>query len=333
MCGAFAHPVYGNHMTPPRFCYVVVTHEASGTERLVRRIRRLSPRAQVLVRFEDLDAFDAPALRRAGAIPFASRVRVRWGDWSLTEAMLEALAQAQTLTGADHFVLISGSDYPIRDLATWEREIMDAGIDALLEPIVDHPQDWRFRWSTLSIRRPRHPGAYRLLRHAAWRLGTYTRPVLQILPRFTQTDRHWLIGVARPWTRPPHGIRVTKCSQWMTLSDAALGAVLRRHRSDPALSAFFRTVRISDESYVQSLLHDTPGLVIAHAETTVKRFPPGVSSPQWLDEDTLHELAARSTAAFARKLPPDAPVELLAAADRLADPERRHDLDPALAAG
>ena len=66
-------------MTAQAFCYVVVAHESSGTERLVRRIRAVSPGARVLVRFEDPDAFDAAALRRAGAIPFVSRVRVRWG--------------------------------------------------------------------------------------------------------------------------------------------------------------------------------------------------------------------------------------------------------------
>ena len=305
-------------MTAQAFCYVVVAHESSGTERLVRRIRAVSPGARVLVRFEDPDAFDAAALRRAGAIPFVSRVRVRWGTWSLTEAMLEALGQAQAMTGASHYVLISGQDYPIRDLRRWEAGLTTDGVDALLEPIADHPQDWRFRWHAVDVTRPRHAGAYRLVRHAGWRLGTVTRPVVQILPRFTATDRHWLIGVARPWARPPRGLRVTKCSQWMMLSQRALTRVLERHQADPSLATFFRTVRISDESYVQSLLHAEPGLRITHGETTLKRFPPGRSSPQWLDVATLRELAAGSTAPFARKVAPDAGPELFAAADALA---------------
>ena len=308
-------------MTAPAFCYVVVAHESSGTERLVRRIRALSPGAAVLVRFDDPDAFDAAALRRAGAIPFVSRVRVRWGTWSLTEAMLEALGQAQAMTGAGHYVLISGQDYPIRDLRRWEARIAAARLDALLEPIADHPQDWRFRWHAVDVTRPRHPGAYRLVRHAGWRLGTVTRPVVQILPRFTATDRHWLIGLARPWARPPRGLRVTKCSQWMTLSDRALSRVLARHQADPSSANFFRTVRISDESYVQSLLHAEPGLRIRHGETTLKRFPPGRASPRWLDVDTLRELADGSDAPFARKVAPDAGPELFAAADALAAAE------------
>ncbi len=104
----------------------------------------------------------------------------------------------------------------------------------------------------------------------------------------------------------------------MTLSDRALSRVLARHQADPSSANFFRTVRISDESYVQSLLHAEPDLRITHSETTLKRFPPGRASPQWLDVDTLRELAAGSAAPFARKVAPDAGPELFAAADALA---------------
>lgn len=305
-------------MPDSTFCYVVLAHRPSGLPELVERIRELSPTAHVLVRYEDPDLIDPALIRAAGATPLVSRIHVCWGAWSLTEAMLEALGEARALTGAGHYVLISGQDYPVRNLPVWEREISDSGVDALLDPIVDHPLDWRFRWSFIEVDRPKHPQIYRALRHLGWRVGTMTRPVVQVLPRFADDDRRWLVGVARPWVRVPHDITVTKASQWMTLSRRAVETVLRIDRGDRALRRFFATVRISDESYIQSILNAAPTLTVARGETTVKRFGPDASSPDLLDADLLREIAGASTAPFARKIPLERDPALIAAADDLA---------------
>lgn len=304
------------------FCYVILAHQYSGTLALVRRIAQLSPRARIVVRFEDLGEFDAAALRAAGATPLLSTIRARWGAWTLTEAMLEALAVARATTDAAHVVVISGQDYPVRDLQAWEATVAASGADALLDPIAPHPRDWRSRWRMVDVPRPRHERAYRVVRHVAWRIGTWTRPALTISPRFAEGDRRWLVGVARPWARVPGGAQITKCSQWMTLSARAVDSVLRRDESDPALRDFFATVRISDESYIQTLITDDPQLVVRHGETTVKRFTGGKSSPQWLDVESMRELAASSPAPFARKVAPDAD-DVRRAADELADAEAR----------
>lgn len=302
-------------MADPTFSYVVMAHNPAGILRLVRRIRTVSPDAHVLVRFEHGSDFDIAALDEAGAIPLASRIPVRWGTWSLTEAMLEALGRARTLTPADHFVLVSGQDYPVRDLPVWEREWAAGSADALLDPIVDHPEDYRYRWSVLE---PPIPARLRrVTRHVGWRLGTWTRPVVQILPRFTPTDNHWIVGVRR-LGRPPAGVPVTKCSQWMTLSRRAVDHVLHVDRTQPQVRRFFRTVRISDESYVQSILNSAPELLIRHGETTAKHFEPGASSPVWLDVETLDAVTRSSRAPFARKFAPDAPDAVFDRADDLA---------------
>lgn len=308
-------------MGDPTFCYVVMAHHPSGLPELTRRIRALSPTAHIIVRFENADDIDPAALREAGAMPLLSRIRVRWGAWSMTEAMLEAFGQARTATDASHYVLVSGQDYPVRDLAAWEQEIALDGDDAVLEPIADHPEDWQYRWSFVDF----GSGPARIqraARHLGWRLGTVTRPVLQILPRFAENDGRWLFGLARPGVEVPHGLTITKCSQWMTLSARAVDAVLATDRSDRALRQFFGTVRISDESYIQTILHHAPGLRVTHGETTVKRFPEGKASPMWLDATTLTELASASRAPFARKIPPSPDPDLIAAADALAAADR-----------
>lgn len=304
-------------MSGPQFCYVVMAHDPRGIERLISRIRALSPAAAVAVRFEDGQPFDQDRLCALGSTPLVSGIRARWGSWELAEAMLEALARAQAATGADYYVLVSGQDYPVRNLRTWEAEIAAASPDAVIDPIVDHPDDWRFRWMFVTPPVPGHPFALRLTRHGAWRLGTMTSRVLRIHPRFADGDRRWLVGIARPWARPPFEWPVRKASQWMTLSTSAVDHLLSTHRHHPEVARWFRTVRIPDESYAQTILQASD-LRIEHGSTTVKKFPPGVASPMWLDAHTLELIASASRAPFARKFAPDVAEQVIAVADRLA---------------
>ncbi len=87
------------------------------------------PLAHVLVRsagtlLSDQDAADL------GIALLRSEIRVRWGDWSLTAAAVEALTTAQRLWDPDHVVLVSGQDHPVTDLAAWESGLV--GVDAVL---------------------------------------------------------------------------------------------------------------------------------------------------------------------------------------------------------
>ncbi|NYD99578.1 hypothetical protein BJY21_000763 [Kineosphaera limosa] len=242
--------------------------------------------------------------------------------------MLEALANARAVTGADYLVLISGQDYPVRDLARWEQQVVDSGADALLDPLGDLAADWRFRWYMVPVPRPRHAGGYRAVRHLAWRLGRRTGRVLQVLPRFVEGDRRWLVGVPRLRPRPPAGLRVTKCSQWMTLSARAVDVALARDAREPALRAFFATVRISDESYLQSLLHDDASLAVRYSATTGRIIDPGSASPHLLDAAAVRAVALASDAPFVRKLARDDDAARAAADALLAGRDEPGELAP-----
>lgn len=311
----------------PRFCYVVMAHtDPPGALRLVRRIKELSPSSPVVVRFEDSELFDAGRLRAAGASPLCSDIEARWGAWSLVEAMLEALGHGRRLPGVSHLVLISGQDYPVRHLPTWEDGIVASGVDALLHDKGDTPEDYRFRWRIWTPPLPRNPTVYRAIRHLGWRVGTLTRPVLQVCPRMIDGDYRWWIGV--PSRRgAPHDVPVRKCHQWMTLSVRAYDHVMATHADRDDVRAYYRQVRIPDESYLQSLLHAS-GLRIAAGPTTALTFArEDDASPAWLTEELLRRLTGRSRAPFARKMPVDAPPGLVAAADRLSAPATHTDSD------
>ena len=120
---------------------------------------------------------------------------------------------------------------------------------------------------------------------------------------------------------------VLKGALWVTLTGRAVESLLRRHHDDRLTQTFFRTVRIPDESYIQSLLLADAQLRIMDCPTTFARFRYDEWSPTWLDLDEL-ALAARTPAAFARKLPADVDDAVVAEADRLC--ARRGDEVPAI---
>ena len=301
-----------------RFCYVVMAHtDPEGALRLIRRITTLSPEAVVVLRYDDPDYVDSAAVRAAGAIPLLSRVRVSWGDWSLVDMMLEALTFVRTSTDADHAVLVSGQDYPVRDLAEWEREVRSWGCDAVLDPHPTHRSDWAYRWS---IRRVLATGAAavdRLTRYAVSRVGDVLAPVAPMhLSGRPGDDRLW-VGLRRPAARR-EPIPVTKCSQWMTLNAAAIDSVLTRDRLDRATRRYFEHTKLPDECYVQSLVHDDPLLRVVHSDTSAKHFEDPSPNPTWVDEERLGHLLSRSGAPFVRKVPPQVDGAVLRRADAAA---------------
>lgn len=135
-----------------RFVYILMCHEdPEAIERLVRRVVFLSPTADVIVRCAIPTVIDADRVQRAGGRLFESRQHVVWGNWTLTEAVLEVLEHAVRTSDADHIVLVSGQDYPIRALQAWEAQVRSSAADALVDAFPAMPEDHRFRWSHFAI--------------------------------------------------------------------------------------------------------------------------------------------------------------------------------------
>lgn len=278
----------------------------------------LAPTSSVLVRYEDPALIDAAALRAAGASVLLSRVPARWGSWQLTEAMVEALREARRALPADHYVIVSGQDYPIRHLPTWESQRRLAGDDALLDPLDPEPDDYEYRWWIVRKPRLRPATLDRAVGHLIWRTGRLTsRYLLMYQGPHERVDGRYWVGVRRP--RGPLVVPV-KCSQWMTLSDPAVEALLAMDAQCTHLRAFFQTVRISDESYLQTLLLACRHLRVGYGPTSSFHMPAGRANADWLDVEGVRR-AARSGAAFARKVPVDVDPAVLAEADAAAAAE------------
>jgi hypothetical protein len=296
-------------MVRAKFCYVVLCHtDAEVVFRLTQRIRALSPTAAILLRHDRDDFITEEQAKVAGAELLRSRIPIIWGAWNMTAAVLEAFEHAASSSDADYFVLISGQDYPIRDLQEWESTVDDDKIDALIgefdEPL--NPDLYDFIWATPFLAPRWVPEvADRAAGHLWFRVGGALKWVGRV--NRSARDKRWAVGVRRPsllWGGQPP-LPLVKGAQWITLSRRGLHAGLEAHRMNRRARRFFRTTRLADEMYLPSLLCSDASLKIVRGPTSYARFPARSSSPVWIDADELRR-AMNTSAPFVRKVPGDA---------------------------
>lgn len=302
-----------DHRPTPRFVYVVLAH--TGTDavvRLVRRIRVLSPSAEVLVRYGAEADLDGAALRAGGASVLESALTVEWGTFSQADAEIEALGQARSrFPDATHFVVISGQDYPVRDLAVWEAEVAGSGVDALLEPMPITQVSVDRRWFV--VRGPQLPAVVRkVVAAVGYRLPKFTADQVHVNPSPRDGDGRWWVGVPRATRRG-----LTKAATWKTLSATAVDVLTASLQADPDRAEYIRRCRLPDELYSPTVLAADPALKVVDGLTSFTSWSHEAASPDWLTTDHVPAVVA-SGAPFARKLPARASADLLAALDALA---------------
>lgn len=302
-------PPYGDAVSRPPFCYIVLAH--TGTDavaRLVRRIRALSPQAVVLVRHGVEADLDDDDLRAAGAQVLATDTRTRWGGWSQVEAELEAYAHARREIDADRYVLVSGQDYPVADLAVWEDAVQRRGADAVLEPMDLDVHSYGYRWWILDG--PVLPGLVkRAADYAAWTASRAVGRYVYVSSTNRREDGRWWVGVRRPGTPA----RPTKAATWKVMTRRAVDTVLEREAQRPAEKAWVAACKCPDELYVPTAV-TAAGLDVQWGRTAFAHFAPGSPNPDWLTPE-LVEQAVRSGAPFARKVSPQGADAVIAAAD------------------
>jgi core-2/I-Branching enzyme len=315
---------------PFQVAYLLLTHkEATDVEGLVERLLQLSPGGQVVIH-HDAGAASIPwDGDPPDRVHLAPRSHVRWGDWSMVEAMLRLVRFALDELGADWLVFVSGEDRPVVDLAAWEAEIAGAGIDGIV-PALALPSRLRFgrahrdenfflarcvhRWRV--VRQPRRRMGQRAL-GVAFRAGWWMHPLFKL--EFANPREAWAVGVPRR-RGAMRGVTFHKGPQWIALSSEAARPVLD---VDPAFPAWFKRSWIPDETYFHTILYNTPELVLRNAILTYRRPAPPRPYPNWmrLEPEDLDDLW-RSGAVFARKVDSMGHPEVLAAIDAAVDRQR-----------
>lgn len=302
---------------------VLAHHRPEQAIRLCRRILAASSGALVFLHWGASSPFPAAELP-----PGAELVRARpaaWGRWSLVDATLALLRRARAMNPR-WMVLISGVDWPARDLAAWEAELDRSGADALLwsRPIDDHWVDgpgvsidgdevkrYRDRWLILPPIRSRRlrrmiDGVVRRLERPSSRWGRGPGVL-----RFYGRGYAVTLGLRRLRRTE---LEVHKGEQWLTLGHRAVDAVLA---APPRLTRHFRRTLIPDEAYLHTIVRADPRLTVLEGHTSFAPWHAFARAGHLRLEIEDIEEVRRSGAPFARKLDHDDPSEVIAALDAL----------------
>lgn len=237
-------------------------------DRLVGSILNLSPQASVLV-YHDARRHEAPRIGYSRAKAVAHTHHSDWGSWELVEATLEGLETARTLFDPEMVVLISGQDYPVRDLSEWEEEFLSDGGGWMgsVNPL-NYKARWgwksgsgdrllrryTYRWFTLPFSRQLLSDQIpaKAFRRALGLIAKYLDPVFSV--HALQPARRMFIGF-RDWRSPlRHGVQCYYGSQWVAMDRERLDLLLERHKKDDHLRDVYRHSLIPDESYIQTIL-------------------------------------------------------------------------------
>ena len=314
----------------PRFAYMLLTHkDPHHVEELASRILELSPAGQVVIH-HDLAASDLPWQGRPpDRVHFVERGRVLWGDWSIVVATLRMIRFAHQDLGANWFVMLSGEHRPVVDLGQWERSTLVSGVDGFAEaealPRTIHfgrsgEDANRFlarclhRWIPLT--EPRSAIGNKAF-SGLWRISRHVLPLCAI--EYSHRRQAWFIGLPRRRGRPQTTI-FYKGTQWIGFNRRSADVVLG---TDPTVTEWFQRSHIPDETYLQTLLHNAPGLDVRTDLVTFVPESPERPTARWmvLGHEDLPTVW-RSKAPFARKVDPDERPDVMKAIDEKVETER-----------
>jgi hypothetical protein len=214
------------------------------------------------------------------------RVRCGWGQWSLVQATLNALAAAlDRFPDATHFYMISGDCAPIKSSAYMHR-MLDAQDADYIESVDYFDSDWirtGMKEERLIYRHPFNERTQTRRFYAAFHLQRALR-----LSRALPADLEIQIG-----------------SQWWCLRRRSVEEIHAFLRRRPDVLRFFRTTWIPDETFFQTLVrHLVPGPEIESRTLTFLIFNDyGLPVTFYNDH---HDMLLGQDCLFARKISPEA---------------------------
>jgi Core-2/I-Branching enzyme len=293
--------------------YCVLAHKSPvQTQRLVARLLSDDLDGLVFLHYGGAATLDLPHL--------ASRVRtlptrpICWGCPEISDIFVE-MFRAALREGCSYGVMLSGQDYPLRNLASLRDELGSYDVWADLRPLFndDGTCNWdegrrryAYKWWHIKNATRAHKAVDRLVAKAFGAKVSRRELPLPYLVRYRQRGQLW-------WghRHDGPGLPIYTGSMWMSLSAPAMDAICS---APPRVRSFFHHVPIADEAYFQSVLGNSPALTFSPNNGRFIRWIDENESPVILTSADLREALA-SGAQFGRKF------------DELVDPRVLRELD------
>ena len=274
----------------PRIGFVLVTHTGSDqADRLVVRLNAMF-NSPPIVWHHDFSRSDRDTRHLPENVGFVRpHQRTHWARFSVVEAATRALRQMyEGSQGPDWFVLLSGSDYPIKPAHVILRDLETGGYDAHIshEMLRAHhfERDWQRecydRYCT--IRLFRYPAVTRRL-------------------RLVKRDlRLRSLRLASPFLPFSPDFRAFAGSQWFAANRRAAEIIIGLDLTRFPLALHYRRVEFPEESYFQCVLANAPQLKLHNCDYRYVDWSANEAHPKTLTLDDLPALTA-SDCHFARK--------------------------------
>lgn len=278
---------------PQRIGFVLLTHaNTPQVRRLIGTLDRMFD-APPIVCHHDFSKSDLPARGFGANFSFVRPHEVTgWGRFSIVEATLRGIEALYARPNPpDWFVLLSAADYPVKPAATILADLAASPFDAFVE----HRE--------ISYERRREPADKMYFR----RYRTFRFHVAALFGG-APADRFFTLEhplLTRHFTPFSEAFRCYFGSQWFCANGKAAEHLLRFHREQRGLAEHYRRqeryrVICPDESYIQTILANDPGLKVANDPLRYIDWVAGEPHPRTLGCADLPAIA-RSTAHFARK--------------------------------
>jgi Core-2/I-Branching enzyme len=264
-----------------RVAYLVLAH--ANPRHFARLVRALETSSSSIFAHidtkSDLQLFAQSSISN-GLVRFCrNRVDVRWGEFSPVQASLNLLAEAlQSYDKFEYFVLLSGTDYPLRSARY---------IDAFLE----HHNGMQFlnlaRLPCVELNKP-------MSRLTTYRFESSSLPGGLLVAKFGRLLGRWhlLPTITRDPGRHLGDLSPFCGSQWWALTRDACEHVLGFVRDRPRVMRFFRNVVDPDELVFHTILGNSPFRRRIHRGITYTDWSEGSSSPSIIDSKHVLQFEA-----------------------------------------
>ncbi len=209
---------------------------------------------------------------------------------------MRAMAQMQQIRDRPKWtVLLSSSDYPIKsgNQIVADLEASQADIHIFWQHI--QPPNFQSDW------------------HREMYARYYTRwipmpkLVADLLDLNWQKLRLKPMVLMKPFVPFKQNFQCYAGQQWFCANQRAIDYILDYHHTHPQIAAHYRSVMFADESYFHTIVANSPSLKVDTNDWRYKDWSAGEPHPKTLDRSDLPKIQA-SSAHFARKFPPNAPV-------------------------
>ncbi len=236
---------------------------------------------------EDRQAVDMIAADKPGQVRVISKVHCVWGEWSLVDAVLQALREFETMPDPPEYIhLMSGADFPIRPMGELKEFLKRNRNRDFIECCDLSKKSWVKGGLGTERLRFYYPFNFRTSRRSFDRMVRWQRKL--------KIRRHM-----------PADLRPHMGSQWWTLRWTTCKKVLDFTKENPSVPKFFKSTWIPDESYFQTVIAKIiPKGQIADLQLMLHHLTPA-GRPYVFYNDHL-PLLKRLPHFFVRKVSPDA---------------------------